>query len=334
MILKSYIVEKDIGILEQYHATLVYGENEGIKTDIKAKLKNSNQGYEIFNFFEEEVLKNKNILIDIIINESLFSEKKIIFIHNASDKIYNEIVECIDKNKLNIKIFIFSENLDKKSKLRNLFEKTKNLAVFACYKDNDKTLINYINTELAGFKGLTGEMVNLIMTNSDYDRQIIHDELIKIKGFFVKKLINQEYLLEILNIKNDTSFEEIRDSALRGQAKKVNKLLSEIDIQQEDSFYYLNSLNYRILKLLEIQKISKTINNYEKTLENLKPAIFWKDKPIYLEQLRKWNLRTLNKISSEIGEAEILMKKNSTIRNDVVIKNLIITVTENASTSF
>tara|TARA_B110000027_G_scaffold86454_1_gene91674 strand:- start:682 stop:1200 length:519 start_codon:yes stop_codon:yes gene_type:complete len=172
------------------------------------------------------------------------------------------------------------------------------------------------------------------MTNSDYDRQIIHDELIKIKGFFVKKLINQEYLLEILNIKNDTSFEEIRDSALRGQAKKVNKLLSEIDIQQEDSFYYLNSLNYRILKLLEIQKISKTINNYEKTLENLKPAIFWKDKPIYLEQLRKWNLRTLNKISSEIGEAEILMKKNSTIRNDVVIKNLIITVTENASTSF
>ena len=36
MILKSYIVEKDIGILEQYHATLVYGENEGIKTDIKA----------------------------------------------------------------------------------------------------------------------------------------------------------------------------------------------------------------------------------------------------------------------------------------------------------
>ena len=35
MILKSYIVEQNINILENYQATLVYGENNGIKDDIK-----------------------------------------------------------------------------------------------------------------------------------------------------------------------------------------------------------------------------------------------------------------------------------------------------------
>ena len=35
MILKSYLVEKDITILDKYFITLIYGENIGMKDDIK-----------------------------------------------------------------------------------------------------------------------------------------------------------------------------------------------------------------------------------------------------------------------------------------------------------
>ena len=76
MILKSYIVEKDIKILDKYQAVLLYGENDGIKDDIKSKLKILNKDAEIINFFENEIIKNRNILYENIINESLFSEKK------------------------------------------------------------------------------------------------------------------------------------------------------------------------------------------------------------------------------------------------------------------
>jgi len=76
VILKSYIVEKDIKILDKYQAVLLYGENDGIKDDIKSKLKILNKDAEIINFFENEIIKNRNILYENIINESLFSEKK------------------------------------------------------------------------------------------------------------------------------------------------------------------------------------------------------------------------------------------------------------------
>ena len=76
MILKSYIVEQNIEILKDYQATLIYGQNTGIKNDIKQKLKNKNKNSEIIIFFEEEILKNKNILYQNIVNESLFNEKK------------------------------------------------------------------------------------------------------------------------------------------------------------------------------------------------------------------------------------------------------------------
>jgi hypothetical protein len=81
VILKSYIVEQNIGVLNNYQATLIYGQNDGIKDDIKEIIKRQNIGSEIIIFFEDEIFKNKDILFQNFINESLFHEKKIIFIH-------------------------------------------------------------------------------------------------------------------------------------------------------------------------------------------------------------------------------------------------------------
>jgi len=334
VILKSYIVEQQPKLLKGYKSVLLYGENEGIKNDIKSKLKDLNKGSEIIIFFESEILKNNNILYKNIINESLFNETKIIFIHSASDKIFNEISESLVKVNNNVKIYIFSDSLDKKSKLRVLFEKEKNLAVFACYVDNERTLINYINKELIGYKGVTGELLNIIIGNSGSNRKIIQNEIVKIKNFFLEKKINKNDLIEILNIKSDTRFEEIRDNALIGKKDKINKLLSTIDLQNEDSLFYLNNINYRILNLIEIQKNSKILNDYENALENFKPQIFWKDKPMYVLQLKKWSLEKLNRIAQKICQTEILMKKNSDINNEIVIKELVISLSKEASTSY
>ena len=333
MILKSYIIEKDLNILDKYQEVLMYGENEGIKDDVRNKLKAKNKNSEIINFFESEIIKNKNILYESINNRSLFSEKKIIFIQFATDKILNEIIESLEKESVDTKIVIIADNLDRKSKLRILFEKEKKLAVFACYQDNDRSLIDYINKELAGYKGVTGELVNMMISNSGSNRKIIQNELLKIKNFFLEKIIKKNQLLEILNIKNDIGFDEIRDNALIGRKNKINKLLSETSILNEESFFYINNLNYRVLKLIEIEKMNKMFNSYEQTLEKIKPPIFWKDKSIYLEQLKKWNLEKLNRAADKIGETEVLIRKNSHIKKDIIIKNLIIALSDEASTS-
>ena len=43
------------------------------------------------------------------------------------------------------------------------------------------------------------------------------------------------------------------------------------------------------------------------------------------------SIKKLNVVSQKIEEAEILMKKNSIVRNDIVIKNLIILLSKKAS---
>ena len=149
------------------------------------------------------------------------------------------------------------------------------------------------------------------------------------------KKINKEQILEILNINSSDNFDIIRDKALTGEKEKINKLLSKTQILNEEVFFYLNNLNYRIMRLYEIvQQSENNKNNYEKIIETLKPPIFWKDKPIMLHQLKKWSLKELEKIMSKIEEAETLMKKNSYLQNSVVIKDLIIKVTNVASKTY
>ena len=223
MILKNYILEKNINLLENYNMTLLYGENIGFKNDIKIKIKKNNNNCEFFNLFENEIIKNENILYNFINNTSLFSQKKIIFINEVTDKFFKIIIEITNLLGPDIKIILFSSLLDKKSKIRNYFEKDKQSAIIACYQDNERSLQDYINTSLKEFKGINGEVTNLIIENSNLNRQVIKIELSKIKSFFKDKIINKNQLMELLNIKINEDFSFVRDASLLKNKKKVNQ---------------------------------------------------------------------------------------------------------------
>ena len=76
MIFKSYILEQNIQFTTDYKIFLFYGENQGLKKEFKENLKIKNKSQEILNLFQDEIIKNKNILLNEIKNKSLFNEKK------------------------------------------------------------------------------------------------------------------------------------------------------------------------------------------------------------------------------------------------------------------
>ena len=166
------------------------------------------------------------------------------------------------------------------------------------------------------------------------NRKIINGELIKIKQFFIKKEINKDALTELLNIKSDANFENIRDAAILGQKEKVNKLFGEMPFHTEDNFFYVNQMNSRVSKLLEVKNINEDIKDIELALDTLKPKVFWKDKPIFLRQLEKWDTTKLQVALYQINNVELLMKKNSNIRNDLLVRDLIINLCNKASSSY
>ncbi|MDA9624422.1 DNA polymerase III subunit delta [Pelagibacteraceae bacterium] len=331
MILKSYIIEKDISSINNYTSLLFYGENDGLKEDIKNEIKKINKSAEIINLFQEEIIKNNSIVLKELENLSLFNEKKIVFIYEATDKIFKLIYEVLDKLSDQTKVFLFSRALDKRSKLRAHYEKDKDLGIIPCYQDNERTLSSYISIKLKSYTGLSQEIINLIVNNSNNDRRLINAEITKIKNFYIEKKIDKENLVNLLNIKFDNDFNKIRDASLVGNRIKVNRLMGEIDFLPENTFFFLYNIGNRINKLLEIQEIMKSTKDSELALDSMQPKIFWKDKPVYIDQLKKWDKNNLEKALSAVAEIELLIKNNSTIRNDILIKNLLVSLCKSAS---
>ena len=115
MIVKSYIIEKNESTLDDYKSVLIYGENQGLREDLKNIIKKKNTDSEIINLFQDEIINNKNILFDETNNVSLFSTKKIIFVHEATDKIFNQIEEILAKPINDLKIIVLANTLEKKN---------------------------------------------------------------------------------------------------------------------------------------------------------------------------------------------------------------------------
>ena len=136
MIVKFFEIEKKKLIPDSL--LLFYGQNEGLKKEIIKKIfKNKD---EILNYDEKEILTNPENFLESVLSGSLFGNTKNIIIKRATDKILKIIEEIDNKNIKDINIIISSENLEKKSKLRTFFEKSKKHISVAFYPDEEKSL--------------------------------------------------------------------------------------------------------------------------------------------------------------------------------------------------
>ena len=330
MIYKSYSVEENISSISG-KIFLFYGENLGLQNDLKNKIRNLNNKALIKNFNQEEILADENKFFNELLNQSLFEDTKIFFINQTNDKIL-ELIKEIEIKKDNQKVFLFSELLDKRSKLRNYFEKSSTLGIVACYADNEISLKKIILDKLKGYTGLSSQNINIIIENCGLDRSKLNNELTKIDTFFKNKIIDTDKLESLLNLEVNDNFDLLKDQALVGDKTKTNKLISDTILENEKNIFYLNIINQRLIKLLEVNKNTKD-GNIEGAINKIKPPIFWKDKALFSLQARKWNKFKLRKMLHQTYKIELKIKSNSQVSQSLLIKKLLVDICCLANTS-
>ena len=129
MILKSFELNQ-IDLKLNKHV-LFYGKNDGSKQEEINNILKYNELVPVIKYDEKEILDNNHLFFDEILSESLFDKDKIILVSRVTDKFIKIIEQLHDKNTDHILLILNSENLEKKSKLRSLFEKSKELVCCA-----------------------------------------------------------------------------------------------------------------------------------------------------------------------------------------------------------
>ena len=319
MIIKSYEVKKNTQNFLKYNLCLLYGENFGLKKDIrefiKITIKQEDDNVEILSLYEDEILNDDKNFYNLIYSGSLFSNKKIVTIHEASDKIVKKINDIYDNNPKNVFIIIFSEILEKKSKLRNFFEKNKNTICIPCYQDNEKNLEIILQNEIKKNNiSLSREAINLIIEKANSDRLNLKNEIEKIKSFSLnKKKLELDEIKFLINFSGDYKSDILINECLCGNISQYKKIVSEIYIGTINQILLLRILSNKTQRLLNLKEKESETKDLDNLINSSKPPIFWKEKPLIKKQLSIWNLKDLKKIIDQINSTELQCKKNPQI---------------------
>ncbi len=308
MILKSFELNKIN--LKKNKIILIYGKNEGLKNEsLNLILKDSKN---ISNFDEKEVLENSISFLESTLSKSLFENEKVIIIKRSTDKILKIIEEIESRNIEDINIIINAENLEKKSRLRSFFEKSKNHICIPFYPDNEQSLskicLNYFQAKKLP---ISQSSINLIVSKCNGDREILLNELKKIELFSInKKKISKDEITKLINLLEDHDISILVDNCLAKNEKKTINILNENNFSNEDSVLIIRIFLNKTKKILKLSSEFEKNQNIDATINSSKPPIFWKDKEITKQQIYKWKPKDLKNLIYKTNEIELNIKKN------------------------
>ena len=329
MIIKSFELNKVD--LKKNNFFLFYGENEGLKKEIIESNFKNNYPKKTFYYDESEVLNNKGNFFEEILSKSFFENEKLIIISRSTDKITSIIEEILEKKIDDLVLILNSGSLEKRSKLRLLFEKNKEIICIAFYEDNNQTLSSMANQFFRNNKiQISQQSINLIINRCRGDRQNLKNELNKIESFIKnKKRIEISEILQLTNLAENYSVTELVDNCLAKNKNKTLNILNENNYNLEDCIIVIRTMLAKSKRLLKLFQEIKISNNIDSAISSIKPPIFWKDKQIVKDQINKWSHKKIELLIFRINEIELLIKKNSSLSLSVLSDFII----EQASTA-
>ena len=292
---------------------LLYGKNKGHIEEVVDENLKPTLSKNVFKYEEDEIIKNINNFKENIYNKSFFENDKLIIINRVTDKLYNFIEEIILENSKDLQIILLSVALEKKSKIRNLFEKNKETLCIAFYEDNNQTLSQIVKDFFYKRKiSVSQEIINILVQRSKGDRNNLKNELEKIENFSQNgKKITLEKVLKITNLSENYDISELIDTSLSNNKNKINKILNENNFAIEDCIIILRTFLSKLKRLLKIHEriISENLD-IDTAVETHKPPIFWKEKEIVKGQIKSIQYKEMLKLISRTNEIELIIKKN------------------------
>jgi DNA polymerase-3 subunit delta len=291
---------------------LLYGENQDLINDLNQQIvsKFVEEKKISKSFFEDDIIKNPENIINYYLNGSLFDDNKnISIIKDCSDKIL-EIINKIKNNINNNVIILNSEILLKNSKLRQFGEYDKFAICIPCYQETKFDIKKFLTqqTQINNIQ-LSDTQSEVIINSSSLKRSKIKEVMEKLNLYKNSGKITDQIIEEICTDVDLKKNDEIIDILLSKNEKNINEFISNMSNYEKNFIEIIIILRSFIIKILDIQKNNKNLSIDER-IERYKPPIFWKDKDRIKNILKIWSANNLEKFLSNLNIIETEFKRN------------------------
>lgn len=295
----------------KYKVIFLYGNDDSsVNTKFKRVINNfKNNGFSVNEIRSEDAKSNSTLLSETFYASSLFGDKNVITLQlfereNDYTKILESLLNESPNNSENY-LVMSAGDLDKKSSLIKLCEKSEYVASITCYEDNDLNIYNFITQELqqSGFR-VNRDMAKYLLDRTGNNKQIIANEIYKItlyKGD--DKTLTIEDMQKCLHDVANFDINDIIMDFCSFNKEQTFRLLDKF-FQEKNSFVALVRMfiNY----FLQLQRMKYCIEVEKSTIDEMitRERIFWKQAPKTKSHLEKWSLQNINKMLEKLIEFE------------------------------
>jgi DNA polymerase-3 subunit delta len=317
MIVKNFELKKYLN--DDFNLYLMYGDNTGLIEDTIQKTFKPLYLENIYDYEELEIISNSEKFYSEIFNSSFFNKKKLIIINRVTEKIKVILENLINKKINDVKIILKSSLLDKKSKLRNTFEKNKNLLIIPFYRDTNQSLFNITEKFFKNKKiSISSESIFFLLDKIGDNRLILLNELDKIYNYTKNSsTIKLHEIVKLINFNDENKNNEFVDFLLSKNKKKILNIFNEINFTIEDIIQVIRIISYKLKRLKKIAIELNLKKNYDQIISSFRPPIFWKDKENIKNHLKILSLKEINTYIKQLQDIELLIKKNSQLGKEI-----------------
>ena len=231
-------------------------------------------------------------------------------------------IKYIRENLEKVKSSIEAKNVDFNiDNLISLDDDRKSIIVKVEQLKSERNIANKEISELRKNNiSLSREIINLLIEKSNSDRGNLKNEIQKIKSFSLnKKTLEFSEIKSLVNFSGDYKSDILINECLSGNVLQFKKIISEFYINTANQILLLRILSSKVQRLLNIKSQEDKFDDLENLINNSKPTIFWKEKPIVKKQLSIWKPKDLKKIISDINNTEFLCKKNPNLASIIFL---------------
>jgi len=306
-------------------AVLLYGPDEGLMRE-RANIFTQNivpdlkDPFNIVDMTGAQIQDNSSMLSDELLSISMLGDKKVIKLREANDKSSSIIKEAIDKLTPDCNFLIVeSDDLSPRSTLRLLFESSDNIAAIPCYVEDERDLGRLISTALneAGYR-INSDAINYMAANVVGDRAIARSEIEKLITYMGdEKGVTLEDVQACIGNSADLSLNDIAKYVASGNFSEADRILGHVLQEGTSAVAILRSMqNYFNRVLLTKARIEQG-DNLDSAIKKLKPAIFFKEKPMFESCVRNWSISAISSALNIIISAEAQCKQTASMPDTI-----------------
>lgn len=301
----------------RYRAALLYGPDGGQVREAAQALalsvvKDLKDAFNVVELSEARIAEDPAILSDEMNAMSFTGDRRLVMLRDGGDKSARAIEAALEQSGESAAfLLVCADELSPRSSLRQLFEKSPAMAAFACYKDEGRSLEQLITQAFqADHVRCDRDAMAYLCAQLGNDRGVTRSEIEKLALYVGQGgTVTLEIARELVDTNNDVFMEDACHHIALGQETRLEAALDRLRQEGTPAIALVRAALRHFQKLEWVRAKLESGMSAEDAVASLRPPVFFKQAPLWRQQVLRWSGPAIRKALASLVETEIRCKQ-------------------------